>query len=1338
MVYVSLLRRCRLLPAALTLITVLAVFSLAPVTTNAAEPTPKSGALYTKYGPPIQDHELRAMLDYFISEKDSALIAFTQCFGGDCVDNFASMTDTHVISATSPGQKAKYGGFDDDAAEYCRPDAFDGVPETSSRVFDTGRMGSSTAEVPIQAGTPVSLGRIGIDEGAPASRHVLFYAGYPDQSKYGTYSDQKIKDTLQGNFAGKPNTTYTTVGGLGVADGYDYPGTMAGLMNALSSIKLQMNENEQFILFCSDHGILMSHAAVTPPAEVLPGPGASTNVTLIMEPDLLDQLHGFTGNEDTCGIDVYGAKGVDMTDAWVDQCALEVPEMLESVSASGFSMFDLDGDGHTTGSEEYGIVHFQIPFDDLIPWQPGNYPLNGDNQVEYTVMIYNDSPSETLSIGGVALNGGGVPKDGEEGGSAMAGGTRCAALSTKDKEPIFSFDVVNMLNKRIPHYHSALVMVMTCAGGSFAQNFSQMQNTHVIASTTGYECGWYSGYNDDAIDALCPFLWRTSAYVHYRGKKGKDSREHPSERGEPVSLDKPRPGNTEGLPESRHILFWAGLPDGDWRMDDDDLRDQVKKNFKEQPYTSVTTVGGEGTADGYDYPGTRSGLDQAIKALSLKMNEKEQMILIFADHGMIAPVNKASETGSAGKSMSEITPEGEALLLVASGDSVTVDYELEVDDVELLLGTSDNDSDTGVILFFDSTTAPATPFADGDLTITPMGSATEYSSFTEAVIDYDDSGVADTEDEYYQMLFVIPKAELLPFTPGAIPATEGIVDISIELENNTGSDVTVSFTTLNSGPLPLGSDPLSDVSLAATPGPSAPPAMSFAAPGDHDIPMLQANLAATDGPADVTGVTIASSGLGDETTQITNVEVWHDSDGDGTPDGGSALASDVHLWDNGALTLDFAAPLAIADGASETLLVTYDLAPLGAYVPQSNGKGGRLPTNLPFIPIAAAVILPLFGVAIRKKHLGGIALLLVASAAVGFAACGGGGGSTGSLSPTIANSTEYAATHESAGFKLSVLEDCLLDNGQSRFELQVTEEGAETVVEINAAGASNLKALYCDLAYDPEQYTPAGMSATGLLGDSEDVLELAVTSDRGEVHYGQVLANWNDRPGFAGEGTLAVARFVRGSAPGTKLVSTPPTSAASQALLGWESETGTLSWGYYNQGDYDQNSEVNIADLTPLGQNFQATGPFDPDSALSVIDGDANGELNIADLTPIGNNFGNMVAEYRVYESTEMPSHTASKAASADVLETVPFGDATGDPVADRLQFSYIVDPVDPEMYYWVVPTDGDTEGTPSTLGGDQVQSFMVELTAVHAKDAADAAILVTGLPLGGTLLQLQ
>jgi len=74
-----------------------------------------------------------------------------------------------------------------------------------------------------------------------------------------------------------------------------------------------------------------------------------------------------------------------------------------------------------------------------------------------------------------------------------------------------------------------------------------------------------------------------------------------------------------------------------------------------------------------------------------------------------------------------------------------------------------------------------------------------------------------------------------------------------------------------------------------------------------------------------------------------------------------------------------------------------------------------------------------------------------------------------------------------------------------------------------------------------------------------------------------------------------------------------------------------LTWSYRNAGDYDQNGEVNISDLTPLGIHLGATSSSPDWATAQAADGDGNGLVNISDMTPIGANFFSQISGYNIY-----------------------------------------------------------------------------------------------------------
>lgn len=207
------------------------------------------------------------------------------------------------------------------------------------------------------------------------------------------------------------------------------------------------------------------------------------------------------------------------------------------------------------------------------------------------------------------------------------------------------------------------------------------------------------------------------------------------------------------------------------------------------------------------------------------------------------------------------------------------------------------------------------------------------------------------------------------------------------------------------------------------------------------------------------------------------------------------------------------------------------------------------------------------------------------------------------------------------------------------------------------------------------------------------------------------------------------------ASPGKATRSAPATSA-SQARLAFNAGTGVLSWGYACQGDYNQNGEVGVSDLTPLGIHFGAVsggGPFTPDSIEAVIDGSGDGAVGIADVTPIGLNFGNRALSYNIYQSTDpadLPaSNTAPNGPGAVLLGHVALASATGTPATGRLQFSFTVTAPDPAALYWVRPNDAadgsGANGTPSNPAGPgaPVQSS-IALFQISFVDASGSVVL--------------
>ncbi|MCB1216890.1 hypothetical protein KDL44_05830 [bacterium] len=213
-----------------------------------------------------------------------------------------------------------------------------------------------------------------------------------------------------------------------------------------------------------------------------------------------------------------------------------------------------------------------------------------------------------------------------------------------------------------------------------------------------------------------------------------------------------------------------------------------------------------------------------------------------------------------------------------------------------------------------------------------------------------------------------------------------------------------------------------------------------------------------------------------------------------------------------------------------------------------------------------------------------------------------------------------------------------------------------------------------------------------------------------------------DKPMAGGE-LLLSGRLMRVDTATARLTSAVPQndSGLVSDLTGNKEDVGYLiEWGYVNRADYDQNSEANIADLTPLSTRLgESTTDGDDDEYDSVLDGDGNTEVNLADITPLAVNFLNSVSRYRVYRSDGPDLGTAT----VEQLAEINFADSSLLP-RSRRHFSVLLSDanVAPGDYLFVRPWDSasDTEGPASNLHELPLLSNAKYLRAPSGDDLVD------------------
>ncbi|MBN2080736.1 PKD domain-containing protein [bacterium] len=258
----------------------------------------------------------------------------------------------------------------------------------------------------------------------------------------------------------------------------------------------------------------------------------------------------------------------------------------------------------------------------------------------------------------------------------------------------------------------------------------------------------------------------------------------------------------------------------------------------------------------------------------------------------------------------------------------------------------------------------------------------------------------------------------------------------------------------------------------------------------------------------------------------------------------------------------------------------------------------------------------------------------------------------------------------------------------------------QLTVEITSAGDQQLNAVLFDLRYDEEQYTPLAAQATDALAPLSESLCLQLMDAPGVVSCGQVALDDAARLVNAGEVLATVLFSCEPVETATRCATNVPVHNGALSPLVWDEDAGHFRWYYVNPGDYNQDGLVGVSDLVPLGRNLGEAGPFEFTTALSAVDGNQDDAITIADLTVIGVRYLNLVEGYNLYASDavgDIPTGFAEPSTIA-AAATFPFSEAQGDPLNDRLWFTYKPTAEEEELLIWVRPYALGAEGTRSNI----------------------------------------
>ncbi|MCB1221994.1 MAG: hypothetical protein H7A35_12620 [Planctomycetales bacterium] len=211
--------------------------------------------------------------------------------------------------------------------------------------------------------------------------------------------------------------------------------------------------------------------------------------------------------------------------------------------------------------------------------------------------------------------------------------------------------------------------------------------------------------------------------------------------------------------------------------------------------------------------------------------------------------------------------------------------------------------------------------------------------------------------------------------------------------------------------------------------------------------------------------------------------------------------------------------------------------------------------------------------------------------------------------------------------------DMLEGRGTFTPAVNVVENDNSAVVTIEAVGADDLATAALELSYDASRFTPERVEFSDFLGQPEDTFSFTLTDRCGIVPVG--LSQVPGAEPVDGSGMLATVYFSNRPFTGERTVSQSATGVNNAVELSINPIDGNnveLSWTEKNVGDYDNNSEVNVGDITPLGIHLgKSASDFPSVAEFEVVDGDGNGLISLADITPIGQYYGNAISGYTVF-----------------------------------------------------------------------------------------------------------
>lgn len=146
-------------------------------------------------------------------------------------------------------------------------------------------------------------------------------------------------------------------------------------------------------------------------------------------------------------------------------------------------------------------------------------------------------------------------------------------------------------------------------------------------------------------------------------------------------------------------------------------------------------------------------------------------------------------------------------------------------------------------------------------------------------------------------------------------------------------------------------------------------------------------------------------------------------------------------------------------------------------------------------------------------------------------------------------------------------------------------------------------------------------------------------------------------------GPQNAAGWLEVKAPAKSAVAVDPVTQVTGVEVTAVNGEYEISWPARLLGDYDQNSEVGLSDITPLVMLYYLRNLHDSWvlEAFARTDGNGDGEINLTDITTIVMNYGHSLSQFRVEKATGNavgPESAWTEVASINRSSITRYGDS--------------------------------------------------------------------------------